>query len=258
MTVLKIKDKSIPCRAILFDKDGTLLDFIQLWGKWAETLLCLMERHLSSIGIKKKMASPSSLLGIRYDEQNVMIDYDRTGPLAMGTEEEITALLAWQLYEMGVPWDVGLKLVAQFSSTAMVEVKKLRPAKPIVGICELLESCRNSGILLGVVTSDRTSEAVEHLGWIELSSYFKSIVGRDRVTRGKPDPEMVVLSCRELGVSPKEVVVIGDSNVDMRMGKAAGVMMTIGLGIEEGRTTYLHDADLIIQDYTSITIEQDE
>lgn len=255
MTVLRIKGRPISCRAILFDKDGTLLDFMQLWGKWVETLLSLMEGYLFSIDIEKKMATLPSLLGIKYDEQGLMIDYDRTGPLAMGTEEEITSLLAWQLYEVGVPWDEGLKLVARFSSTAMVEVKKLRPAQPIVGICELLESCRNSGILLGVVTSDRTSEAVEHLGWVELSSYFKSMVGRDRVTHGKPDPEMVILACRELGVSPNEVVVIGDSNVDMRMGKAAGVMMTIGLGIEEGRSPYLHDADLIIQDYTSITVE---
>lgn len=255
MPTLKIESYSISCKAVLFDKDGTLLDFMHLWGQWAETLMGLMQGYLSNIGVANRLGTPSTLLGISYDETGRVIDYDRTGPLAMGTEEEITALLAWQLYAAGVTWDEALKLVVKFNAVAMAEVKKNRPAKPIPGIEELLKSCHNAGVLLGVVTSDRTKETLEHLNWVGLTAYFGSVVGRDRVSLGKPNPEMVTLACSELGVSPAEVVVIGDSNVDMRMGKEAGVMMTIGLETGEDGAPYLHDADLIIKDYWSIVVE---
>lgn len=203
MSMLKIESYSISCKAILFDKDGTLLDFIQLWGQWAETLMDLMQSYLNSMGTMNQIESPSTLLGISYDAAGRVVDYDRTGPLAMGTEQEITALLAWQLYAVGVTWDEALKLVAKFSGIAMAEVKQRRPAMPIPGIADLLKSCHAAGILLGVITSDRTSEAQEHLEWVGLASYFGSFVGRDRVRLGKPDPEMVTLACSELGVTPR-------------------------------------------------------
>ncbi|WP_229753397.1 HAD family hydrolase [Paenibacillus segetis] len=256
MPTLKIQSYSIPCKAILFDKDGTLLDFMELWGQWAETLMGLLQDYLSSIGIvNRRLEALSTLLGISYDVNGRVVDYDRTGPLAMGTEEEITALLAWQLYSVGITWDKALKLVAKFSANALAEVKEHRPAKPIAGIDGLLKSCHSAGILLGVVTSDRTSEAQEHLEWVGLAPYFGSFVGRDRVNLGKPDPEMVTLACSELGISPADVIVIGDSNVDMSMGKEAGVMMTIGLEPGGNGASYLHDADILIKDYWSIVVE---
>ena len=39
MTMLQVNGVQIPCKGILFDKDGTLLEFLQLWGPWAEALL---------------------------------------------------------------------------------------------------------------------------------------------------------------------------------------------------------------------------
>lgn len=252
MPGIHVLNRFIPCRGILFDKDGTLLDFIQLWGDWAKTLTELLEGHLAMSGAKLTVGK-DRLLGLRFDEEGRVAGYDKTGPLAMGTEEEVTALLAWQLYFAGIPWNEALVQVRKFSASAMLEVERRRSAKALPGLVDFIASCRSAGILLGVVTSDTTSEALKHLEWLGIGEHFKSVVGRDRVLKGKPDPEMAVLAMKEAGLAPHECIVIGDSNADMVMGKHAGVSLNIGIAPEGGGASYLLDADLIVPDYTGLT-----
>ncbi|MNN46879.1 Pyrophosphatase PpaX [compost metagenome] len=89
-----------------------------------------------------------------------------------------------------------------------------------------------------------------------MRNYFCSIVGRDRVGRGKPDPEMVTLALREMRVSTEECILIGDSNGDMIMAKRAGLQAAIGIAgdIASGEE-YLLDADLIVTGYSDMTVQ---
>lgn len=52
MVQLRAGDRNAQVRGILFDKDGTLLQFISLWGWWAEKVLHDLEQEL------KKRAAP--------------------------------------------------------------------------------------------------------------------------------------------------------------------------------------------------------
>ncbi|WP_410772580.1 HAD family hydrolase [Fontibacillus sp. BL9] len=252
MPGIHINETFVPCRGILFDKDGTLLDFMQLWGDWANTLTELLEGHLAVLGAGLPVEK-SRLIGLRYDQDGQVEGYDKTGPLAMGTEEEVTALLAWQLYIAGVPWNEAVVQVRQFSASAMVEVEKRRGALPIPGLEKFLAACQDAGIELGVVTSDTTPEAIKHLEWLGIRDYFNSVVGRDRVVKGKPDPEMAILAMHELGVTPEECIVFGDSNADMAMGKQAGLYRKVGIAPDGGGASYLLDADVIVPGYENLT-----
>ncbi|MEG6591024.1 HAD family hydrolase [Paenibacillus barengoltzii] len=258
MATIEVRGQQAACKAILFDKDGTLLNFMGLWGSWAAVLTDLMERKLAELGSQGGF-NKSTLLGLQTDERNRVIGYDKTGPVAMGTEEEIIALLASTLYAAGLPWNEAITAVRELNSAAMAELKRRREAVPLPGLRDFVQSCREAGVKLAVVTSDSTSEALEHLEWLGIRDAFTSVVGRDRVARGKPGPDMALLACRELGLSPGEAVVIGDSNADMQMGKRAGVVMNIGVAEEYGEeaqdaVVYLRDADVIISNYRELTI----
>ncbi|GJM81583.1 phosphatase [Paenibacillus sp. HMSSN-139] len=259
MATIEAHGHKAACRAILFDKDGTLLNFMGLWGSWAAALTHLMERKLADLGSSGGW-NKSKLLGLHTDEQNRVIGYDKTGPVAMGTEEEVIALLASTLYAAGVPWNEAVTAVRELNAEAMSDLKRRREAVPLPGLREFLQSCREAGLKLAVVTSDSTAGALEHLEWMGIRDAFASVVGRDRVARGKPGPDMALLACRELGLPPSEAVVIGDSNADMQMGKRAGAVMTIGVAEEYGEdaqeASYLRDADVIIAGYGELTIHQ--
>lgn len=257
MASIQVRERFTPCRGILFDKDGTLLDFIGLWGGWAEILTGLLRRKLEQLGVRDSESS-RDLLGLHRDSSNRIIGYDKAGPLAMGTEAEVTALLASQLYGAGIPWNDALSMIREFNMTAMEELRMLRNVRPLPGLNKFLSACRSEGIVLGVVTSDKTSDALEHLDWLGIRGYFQSIVGEDRVEKGKPEPDMLLLACRELGITPMEAVIIGDSNADMQMGKKAGVSLAVGISVDGENptqaTSILCDADVIVTDYKEIKV----
>ncbi|MGG4221450.1 HAD family hydrolase [Paenibacillus jamilae] len=253
MSVLIVQGKRYPCRGILFDKDGTLLDFLQLWGPWARSILDMMEQHLVVAGAGFTMEK-GDILGTVHDQEGRVIGYDPSGPLAMGTVDESTGVLAWQLYTAGIPWNEAVRLVREFNKTAMADVRRHRAVKVFPGLRTLLEQSQHAGIKLAVVTSDSTEAAQEHLEWMGLTPYFDAIVGHDRVTYGKPDPEMTEKACALLGLSPADVVVIGDSNGDMQMGKRAGVQLAIGFAPELERSRHLLDADKVVRGYEELEV----
>ncbi|WP_068504904.1 HAD family hydrolase [Paenibacillus kribbensis] len=255
MSELIVQGKRYPCRGILLDKDGTLLDFIQLWGPWARSILDMMEQHLVLSGTGFTVEK-DSVLGTIHDREGRVIGYDPSGPLAMGTVDESTGVLAWQLYAAGVPWNEAVRLVRDFNKTAMADIRRHRAAKVFPGLRTLLEQSRRAGVKLAVVTSDSTEAAQEHLEWMGLTSYFDEVIGHDRVTYGKPDPEMAEKACTLLGLPPSDVVVIGDSNGDMQMGKRAGVRLAIGFATEPERSAHLLDADMVIRAYEELEVRE--
>ncbi|MMZ66714.1 hypothetical protein D1872_292350 [compost metagenome] len=71
---------------------------------------------------------------------------------------------------------------------------------------------------------------------------------------------MLELACRKLSLRVERTVVIGDTNGDMRMGKAAGAGLCIGLASqppERGEPAELFpDADVLVESYSSLTLRR--
>ncbi len=253
MPLLHVNNQIIPCKGILFDKDGTLLDLLATWGTWAEIVLRGMEDHLTVIGTGF-VGDMAQVLGTQHDAAGKLLGYDPAGPLTMATEEESYGILAWQLYAAGVPWNEAITRVKSITKEAMNELRKRRYAKPLPGLLSFLQQCTEASLKLAVVTSDGAKTTKEHLEWLGIDRYFDTVVTRDRVTNGKPAPEMAELACHELGLIPEEIVIIGDSNADMQLGKGAGLLCTIGISANGNDQSHLFDADIIISDFNELRI----
>ncbi len=91
-----------------------------------------------------------------------------------------------------------------------------------VGVLECLWLLRNSGFLMAVNTSrtDTMDMILEAMG---LEGYFFPVITSAKVCQPKPHPEGVYKILTSLGVSPDEVAYIGDSHVDEKTARAAGV-----------------------------------
>ena len=73
------------------------------------------------------------------------------------------------------------------------------------------------------------------LDHFNLTSYFHTIVCSDDVTKAKPDPALIIEACHRLQLHPKETVMIGDTESDIRAAKAAGCPI-IGKNIQGNST----------------------
>ncbi len=101
--------------------------------------------------------------------------------------------------------------------------------KPFPGAILLLERLGRRKIRRGVVTNRRYARvSVEAVG---LASYFEAIVGLESVERPKPFPDSLELGLKLLNVRPEGAVFVGDTDIDVKTGIAAGVRV---VGITSG------------------------
>lgn len=88
------------------------------------------------------------------------------------------------------------------------------------GVIELLRYVKSRGLKSAVVTrnSGRSTEFVLE----KLGLFFDRVITRDSGFPLKPDPAALFALAAEFGVSPREVLMVGDFRYDVECGKAAG------------------------------------
>ena len=99
----------------------------------------------------------------------------------------------------------------------------------MAGVAELLENLINHEFALAIGSSgprDNLHLTVESCG---LQNHFRTIVGLEDVSKGKPDPEVFLKAAYQAGVEPAQCVVFEDAVYGIQAAKAAG-MHAIGVG----------------------------
>lgn len=96
------------------------------------------------------------------------------------------------------------------------------------GIPALFASIKQRGKRICIASSNdnRTIDAI--LRHVRLDSVVDGFTGLDDIVRGKPDPEMIVMSASKLGLAPKDCIVVGDTAYDVLAGNAASCF-TVGV-----------------------------
>jgi len=100
---------------------------------------------------------------------------------------------------------------------------------------------------LAIITTRNRRDTIRFVEEFGLQDCFKALVTRQDVKRLKPHPEPIVRAARQLGYSPEQCIVVGDTTVDIRAGKRARAL-TVGVLCGFGERPELErlDPDLIV------------
>ncbi len=92
------------------------------------------------------------------------------------------------------------------------------------GARETLRAIHAAGILQATVTGKRAADCERILRGLAIEDDIDLYLGGDSVPpdRHKPAPDLARLAMERLAVQPARTVVVGDTLIDMRMGRAAG------------------------------------
>ncbi len=107
---------------------------------------------------------------------------------------------------------------------------------------------------MAVVSARDEKSTMRFLDQFDLCKYFDVIVTGLSAPHTKPYPDPILLAAQKMGVRPSECVMIGDTTVDIRAGKAAGAQ-AIGVLCGFGEEPELRQlgADLILKSTSDLT-----
>lgn len=121
------------------------------------------------------------------------------------------------------------------------------------GVDQLLPLLRNMGFKVAAFTTDDQISA-ETLHKLGIAGHFDAIVMAEHVNYPKPHPEGVDLVLSKLGVAPSEAILVGDTVVDILVGRNAELKKTVGISHGFGNVNALHaaGADHVVHNIPSI------
>lgn len=223
MIPLKFGSQVVCCRGIIFDKDGTLLDSFVIWPRLIQKRVEYIEQYFPLDAETKKIILKA--MGLK--EDNTVA---RRSPIVVGTRRQTAAAVATVLFlRLGIPWDEGLAKTLEAFANCDENAGLEWQAVLVPGVKEALERLHASGCKLAVATNDDLERTMALMDLSGLKPYISAYACRDEVSESKPAPEMVFLASERMGLSPSECAVVGDSLLDIEMGKRAGVKVAVGV-----------------------------
>jgi phosphoglycolate phosphatase len=206
-----------PVAAVLFDLDGTLVETDD------ETVARLARR----------LAPLRSLLPRR--------DLPRAArPLADWINEHFNiglAVLDWLKLD-----EPAQRLARHWGLIS--ENSPSHPLVPVIGTVALVQALYGH-YLLGIVSTRTAAEVQVYLAQQGLAGMFLIVAGSDSTERIKPHPQPILWAAGRLGVSPENVVMVGDTGADVRSAQAAGAL-AVGVLCGFGDRADLKQADLVL------------
>ena len=221
MKTLVVHGTKIPCRAVVFDKDGTLIDLNHV-------LLSLVESRIRSLReIAGEEVLPDYLKGCGFQPATRTID--PSGPLSVAARREEEILAAGAIYLHGRSWPESRRLAAMAFQQAEEQIEAAERVEPLPGAIETVRWLKEAGFVVVLATGDGHARAERMMASLGILSCFDLIIGVDEVAHPKPASDLILACAQKLGMDPCQMVGIGDTCLDAQMGRAAGMAATIGV-----------------------------
>ena len=227
-------------KGILFDKDGTLVDFFSLWLQAATAVIPvflrqngmedskeLVQQLLRTIGVDKGEVDPKGALA-----------YKSYGEIA----EDICAALAEK--DRIVPVTEARKQLEELFNENVT--KRDTKFQLFTDMNALMENLKSRNIVIGLATADTEISAKNCLNSIGVKEFFDYIGADDGKRNPKPDKEMFLEFAKKFSLNPEEIAVVGDTYNDMVFAKKnGGIAIGVLSGVSEEKD-FDNQADYVI------------
>ena len=212
-----------PGDAVLFDLDGTLVDT-------AEDLCGALNKALKALGRPPvAVQAVKGMIGGGFPNL-VKRGLEATGgPLPEPQFSEVVATAR-----------------ADYEENVAVR------SKPYPGVLEALRSLNQRGTKMGVCTNKPAAASRKLLAALGIEKYMSVIVGGDSLPVKKPHPQMAREVLKKLGVGVEGAVLVGDSETDVKLARAAGLAVILVEGGYSDKAAKDLGADLVIRSFAQL------
>lgn len=218
-------------KGILFDKDGTLVDFNATW-------LGVADFMAMDAADGDRWKADRLLAAAGFDFANRRFKPDSI--FASGTNMDVVELWFPRLSD-----EDQMLAVARFNEITSVQGSTMAVALP--GVVDTLTTLHKRSYRLGVATNDSTSGAEKTLVTLGVAQLFDAAYGYDAVANPKPAPDTIQAFCDLTGLKASEIAMVGDNRHDLEMARAGGCGLAVGVLSGTGtRESLAEIADVIL------------
>ncbi len=223
---------------IVFDKDGTLLDFNRTW-------LPIYRYAVREFAAGDAVLAEQLLVQHGFDAQRNQ--FQGGSLLAAGNNQQIAEEWARQIGMPGQVETISLRLNQIFHERGALE------ATPVANLASTLRQLKAAGLKLGVATADSHQGILNTLQSFEVLQEFDFLAGYDSGHGVKPDAGMVQAFCQQMGLRSEAVVVVGDNCHDIEMGRNANAGLCVGVLTGTSKRSELESiADIVLDDISTL------
>ena len=200
-------------RAVLFDKDGTLIDVNATWIPiYREVLMELFATDLSGAEALMEKAGYDKATG-RFRAGSI---------LAGGTTRQLVETW-WPGLDEKAAAEKARLLDHGYTHLVRDKLTPLMPLEPI------LSELRAMGLKLGVATNDSHVSATAHMAHVGVIEHFEDIIAADTVPVAKPSGNMIRKFAEITGLPASTIAMVGDNHHDMEEARNGGAGLAIAV-----------------------------
>ncbi len=232
-----------PIRMVIFDKDGTLMDFDAFWVTVSQAAVPDM---LQSLALDPALADALlTAMGVHDGTTDVR------GVLSWGTYSQMGGVMHDALTAAGVACDRDevIRLTEEMYHRH-AEEGGVQPA--CENIKRVLGAHIRCGRSLAVVTTDGPRMTRKCLLDMDIGHYFSAVCTDDGVLPPKPDPMCIEVICEQFGYTKDEIVMVGDTMTDIRFARNGGIRVIGVAKTEENRAYLASEADAVVEDISHV------
>ncbi|GGB11649.1 HAD family hydrolase [Macrococcus hajekii] len=226
-------------KLIVFDKDGTLMELGSFIVKLADDLI---NEFSSRTDIHVPKSEIKDAFGIVDDKLDQLMQ-------STSAKSIVNKLRLLPNGDQLADW-TNQKMEYLSSDSELTDIKI------IAGVPDLLKRLKQAGYQLAIVSADDTKSMDLFIDKFDIRSYFDLIVTSDNSSYQKPKKALMDEILLKLNVSASETVMVGDTEMDVQLGRNGQVSQVIGVLSGSGDEQDLRDADMILDSVADIKIEQ--
>ncbi len=224
MPVVKIGNrKKFDVELVVFDKDGTLIDFHVMWGRRATAAVNAV---LDELGYDAQLECRLyETLGYRPSDGAT----NGSGPLAIAPLHKIDVAMSTVLYQHGLAWADAERTICEKFSPHMCSDPTDELVKPLGAVEESIKRLNAYGIRTAIATSDNRISTLKMLRMLNIADRFDVIFCGDDDLPQKPSAEVLQQIGARCSVSVEEIMMVGDTVNDLSMAHTAKAGAKVGV-----------------------------
>ena len=249
MTIITAGDRQFDIACIVFDKDGTLIDFNLTWAKrTAAWIQAMVDSVNGSPNLAHEIARTT---GYDWRHKHVLPD----GPIAVTTAVKLVALASGELYKHGLPWHEAEKAVIESIIPTLGAPFQDGEIVALGDVIGTFQELKEAGIQIAIATGDNRQPTQETLTALNIEDYVGAVRCGDDPLPEKPDPAVLLGIADELGIETSQMLMVGDTVNDMLAGRNANVAGCIGITGSTGDAAQLaYHADVLLTSIDRIAV----